>query len=161
VERRVKTKPKGLDRPSTVKVIKVLSAANTWAYRTTGGRIGGRWRVGAALRRSVPICLLTTRGRKSGQPRTVPLCYLADGERIVLVASQGGLPKDPLWYRNLVADPAVQVQIGRDVRAMCAQTADRAERAELWPRLVELYADYEAYQSWTDREIPVVICAPA
>ena len=112
----MKTKPKGLDRPSTVKVIKVLSAANTWAvsqdWRTYRRHVAGR----RGIAQGVPICLLTTTGRKTGQPRTVPLCYLADGDRIVVVASQGGLPTDPLWYRNAVADPAVQVQIGRGVR---------------------------------------------
>lgn len=157
----LKKKPKGLDRPSTVRVIKVLSAANTWLYRKTAGRIGGTWRIGSAARHGVPICLLTTIGRKSGEARTVPLCYLADGDRVVLVASQGGLPAHPQWYRNLVADAHVEVQVGRSRRRMTARTAAPDERAALWPRLVELYADYDSYQSWTQREIPVVICEPA
>jgi deazaflavin-dependent oxidoreductase (nitroreductase family) len=158
---RVKTKPKGLDSPSTVSVIKALSTANTWLYRKTGGRIGKTWRIGSALRKGVPICLLTTTGRKSGRPRTVPLCYLADGERVVLVASQGGLPDDPQWYKNLVADPAVEVQVGTTHRRMTARTAGPGERDDLWPRLVELYADYASYQTWTKRTIPVVVCEPA
>ena len=157
----MKTKPKGLDKPSTVKVIKVMSALNTWLYRKTGGRVGRTWRIGSALRKGVPICLLTTTGRKSGQPRTVPLCYLADGDRILLVASQGGLPDDPQWYRNLVADPSVEVQIGSVRRRLVARIADDDERASWWPRLVNLYADYESYQRWTERTIPVVICEPA
>jgi deazaflavin-dependent oxidoreductase (nitroreductase family) len=157
----MKTKPKGLDNPSTVTVIKVLSAANTWLYRKTGGRIGKTWRIGSAVRKGVPICLLTTTGRKSGQRRTVPLCYLADGKRIVLVASQGGLPKNPQWYENLVADSSVDVQVGSAHRRMTARTADAGERDELWPRLVDLYADYASYQTWTKRTIPVVICDPA
>jgi deazaflavin-dependent oxidoreductase (nitroreductase family) len=156
----VKTKPKGLDRPSTVKVIKVMSAANTWLYRTTGGRVGRTWRIGSAVRKGVPICLLTTTGRTSGQARTVPLCYLADDDRIVLVASQGGLPNDPQWYKNLVADPKVEIQIGTRSRRMSARTAAESEREVLWPRLLELYADYASYQEWTDRTIPVVICEP-
>jgi deazaflavin-dependent oxidoreductase (nitroreductase family) len=93
-------------------------------------------------------------------PRTVPLLYLADGEDAVLVASQGGLPTNPQWYYNLLAEPAVTVQLGTRTRAMRARVADAAERAVLWPRLVRLYADYENYQSWTDREIPVIICEP-
>ncbi len=156
----VKTKPKGLDKPSTVKVIKVMSAANTWLYRKSGGRVGRTWRIGSAVRKGVPICLLTTTGRSSGQARTVPLCYLADDDRIVLVASQGGLPNDPQWYRNLVADPKVEIQIGTRRAEMTARPADESERSVLWPRLLDLYADYASYQEWTDRTIPVVICEP-
>jgi deazaflavin-dependent oxidoreductase (nitroreductase family) len=157
----VKAKPKGLDRPSTVRIIRLMSRAHTWVYRTSKGRLGRKWHVGSALRKGVPVCLLTTTGKVSGQPRTVPLLHMADGERVVLVASQGGLPSNPQWYRNLLADPAVTVQFRGHARRMVAHTADAAERAELWPRLVELYADFESYQAWTDRQIPVVVCEPA
>jgi deazaflavin-dependent oxidoreductase (nitroreductase family) len=153
--------PKGLDSPIVPKILKVMSRLNIAAYRATGGRVGGTWRLGSAFRKGVPICLLTTRGRKTGRPRTQPLLYMPDGDRVVVVASQGGLPKDPLWYLNLRADPRVTVQVRRDVRRMRARTASPDERAALWPRLVALYADFDKYQSWTDREIPVVICEPA
>ena len=156
-----KPKPAGLDRPSTLKIIKVMSALHTRMYRLTGGRLGKKWRIGSAVRKGVPVCLLTTIGRKSGQPRTAPLCYMADGDRIILVASQGGTPTNPQWYYNLLANPAVEIRIGRRTHAMRARRADAAERAQLWPRLVDVYADYDSYQSWTDREIPVVICEPA
>lgn len=156
-----KIPPKGLDSPIVPKVMKVASLLHVEAYRMTNGRVGGTWRVGSALRRGVPICLLTTRGRKTGRPRTLPLLYMRDGDRVVIVASQGGLPKHPMWYLNLRADPRVVVRIGPDVRRMRARTADADERAALWPRLLEVYADYDSYQSWTDREIPVVICEPA
>ncbi|WP_026401616.1 nitroreductase family deazaflavin-dependent oxidoreductase [Actinomadura rifamycini] len=156
-----KMPPKGLDSPFVPKVMKVVSRLHVEAYRLTGGRVGGTWRVGSARRRGVPICLLTTRGRKTGRPRTLPLLYMRDGDRVVIVASRGGLPKHPMWYLNLRADPRVAVRIGPDVRRMRARTADEAERAALWPRLVEVYADYDSYQSWTDRKIPVVICEPA
>ena len=109
----------------------------------------------------MPVCLVTTVGRKSGQLRTVPLCYLREGDAIVLVASQGGLPTNPQWYFNVKANPEVQIEIGKQRRGYRARVADKAERARLWPKLVELYADYESYQSWTDREIPVVVCEPA
>ncbi|HEU5008903.1 MAG TPA: nitroreductase family deazaflavin-dependent oxidoreductase [Jatrophihabitantaceae bacterium] len=157
---KTKPKPKGLDRPSTVRIIKAMSVAHTWLYRHTGGRLGKKWHVGSALRNGVPVCLLTTTGRKSGQPRTVPLLHMADGENVILVASQGGLPTNPAWYHNLRANPDVTVQLGRTTRRMRARTADAAERARLWPRLLEVYADYASYQTWTDREIPVVICEP-
>jgi deazaflavin-dependent oxidoreductase (nitroreductase family) len=156
----MKARPKGLDSPATVKLIKWMSAANVWLYRRSNGRIGRTWRVGSALRRGVPVCLLTTTGRKSGLPRTVPLLHLADGDNVVVVASQGGLPDDPQWYRNIVADPDVSVQFGRLTRRMRARTAGPAERERLWPKLTALYSDFDSYQSWTEREIPVVICEP-
>ena len=156
-----KPKPKGLDRPATTRIIKVMSRVNTRLYRLTGGRIGRKWRIGAGFKKPVPICLLTTTGRKSGQPRTVPLCFMQDGPNIVLVASQGGLPTNPQWYGNIRANPAVEIEIGKRRVAYRARKTGRAERAELWPKVVELYADYASYQAWTDREIPVVICEPA
>ncbi|MDP3969867.1 MAG: nitroreductase family deazaflavin-dependent oxidoreductase [Nocardioides sp.] len=154
-------RPDGLDHPIVPKVIKAMSRANVWLYRRTRGRIGGKWRVMSGFRKPVPVCLLTHTGRKSGKQFTTPLLYLRDGEDVVVVASQGGLPTHPQWYRNVVATPEVQVQVRGDVRRMVTRTADAAERAMLWPRLVELYADFETYQSWTDREIPVVVCSPA
>src|SRR5512134_392916 len=79
-----------------------MSAVNRWVFRASGGRLGSRFLRGA------PVGLLTTTGRKSGRPRTTPLIYLEDGERVVLVASQGGFPKHPIWYLNLGAHPAVE-----------------------------------------------------
>lgn len=150
-----------LSKPWVVGVIRVMSRVNTWVYQRTGGRVGGTWRVGSALRTPVPVCLLTTTGRKSGEPRTVPLLHLPEGDRVLLVASQGGLPSHPQWYRNILADPHVTVQVGRRTREMTAREATPAERAELWPRLVARYADFADYQANTSRVIPVVICEPA
>jgi F420H(2)-dependent quinone reductase len=132
-------------------VIKVMSAVNRWAYRATGGKIGGTFPGGA------PILLLTTIGRKSGEPRTMPLIYLADGDDLVLVASKGGMDHHPLWYSNLVANPDVKVEVGRERLAMRARTATVEEKARLWPPLVALFPDYQLYQDRTEREIPVVI----
>lgn len=156
----MKERPKQLDSPVVPKIIKAMARVHVWLFRKTKGRIGSKWRVGSAFPRGVPTCLLTTKGRVSGQPRTAPLLYLADADQVVLVASQGGLPRDPQWYRNLVEHPDVVVQIGGDVREMRARTARDDERAKLWPRLVGLYRDFDTYQSWTDRVIPVVICEP-
>ena len=98
-------------------IIKAMSRVNTWAYRVTNGRIGGKFMRGA------PVLLLTTVGRKSGEKRVAPLIYARDGERVLVVASKGGMDHHPLWYRNLVAHPEVEVQIGADVRPMTAHTA--------------------------------------
>jgi F420H(2)-dependent quinone reductase len=156
----MKPKPKGLDRPSTTRIIKVMSAVHTRMYRVSGGRLGKNWRVGSAVRRPIPVCLVTTIGRKSGQPRTVPLVYMRDGANIVLVASKGGLPENPQWYGNVTANPEVEIEIGRRRSHWRARVAEADERAALWPRLVEMYADFASYQSWTEREIPVVVCEP-
>lgn len=147
-------------KPWVLGVIKVMSRVNTWTYRVSGGRIGGNWRVGSALTAPVPVCLVTTTGRKSGEPRTVPLLHLPDGDRVLLVASQGGLPRHPQWYLNILANPEVTIQVGRRTRAMTAREASAEERAALWPRLVERYADFASYQANTSRVIPVVICEP-
>jgi deazaflavin-dependent oxidoreductase (nitroreductase family) len=156
----VDTKPEGLDGELARKVIKAMAALNVRVYKLTRGRVGGTWRVGAAWRKPVPICLLEHRGRRTGKLRTTPLVYLRDGGRVVVVASQAGRASHPLWYRNIEADPEVVVQIRGDRRPMRAHTAGREERAALWPRLVDLYSDYDSYQSWTDREIPVVVLTP-
>jgi deazaflavin-dependent oxidoreductase (nitroreductase family) len=132
-------------------IIKLMSRVNTWAYRATNGRLGGRFLRGA------PVLLLTTIGRKSGQARVAPLIYARDGERLLIVASKGGMDHHPLWYHNLVARPEVEVQVGAETRPMRARTASREEKAALWPRVVEVYSDYDDYQARTTRDIPLVI----
>jgi len=100
-------------------------------------------------------------GRTSGQRRstllTAPIC---EDDRIVLVASKGGASDHPQWYKNLVANPDVEITIDDRARAMRARTASPAEKDELWPRITAAYKGYEGYQRNTDRDIPVVICEP-
>jgi deazaflavin-dependent oxidoreductase (nitroreductase family) len=154
-------RPPGLDSPATAKLIKYGSKAQVLAFRLTNGRIGSKWRIGAGFRKPVPILLLEHVGRKSGTLFTAPLLYLEDGRDLVIVASQGGLPKNPQWYANLLANPATQVHLPREkARHVRARVATAEERAELWPRLVELYADFDTYASWADREIPVIVLEP-
>ena len=131
-------------------LVRFLGRLHVRLYRLLGGRLVGR--VGKA-----PILLLTTTGRKSGLARTSPLLYLADEGRLAIVASFGGHPRHPVWYLNLNANPAVQVQVGRDRFAARARTATSVERARLWPRFVEMYAGYAGYQQKTAREIPIVL----
>ena len=153
-------KPDALDSPLVGRLMKHGSRANVWLYRRTNGRIGGKWRIGAGFRKPVPVCLLEHTGRKTGLTRTTPLLFLRDGSRVVLVASQGGRATDPIWYRNLQATPDAVVQVRGERIPVRAHTADPAERAELWPRLLDLYADFATYEAWTDRVIPVVILDP-
>jgi deazaflavin-dependent oxidoreductase (nitroreductase family) len=130
-------------------------------FKLTNGRIGSNWRIGAGAKKPVPTLLLDHVGRKSGRRFTTPLLYLDDGDRLVIVASQGGLPKNPQWYANLLAQPETTVRLRKEgVRRVRAREATGAERAQLWPRLVELYADFEKYARWTEREIPVVVLEP-
>lgn len=153
-------RPDQLDSPLLPVIFRYVTKVQVWVYRRTGGRIGGKWRVGAGFRKPVPTLLLEHVGRRSGKQFVVPLLYLVDGADIVVVASQGGRPENPQWYRNVVAQPDTYLQIGKERRAVRAVTAGSQERARLWPRLVELYADFDTYQSWTQREIPVVILKP-
>ena len=154
-------RPPGLDAPRTEKIIKYMAKAQVKAFRLTNGRFGSTWRIGAGWSKPVPTLLLDHVGRKSGKRFTTPLLYLEDGERLVVVASQGGLPKNPQWYPNLLAHPETSVRLRKEgVRRVRAREAGGAERAELWPRLVELYADFEKYARWTDREIPVMVLEP-
>jgi F420H(2)-dependent quinone reductase len=107
------------------------------------------------------MLLLTTRGRRTGEPHTVPLLYLRDGEHLLLIASYGGRDRHPEWYLNLLADPSVTAQIGGERVGLTARTASPSEREVLWARVVKAYRDYAVYQRKTDREIPVVILEPA
>lgn len=135
-------------------VLRLLSALNVRLYRWSGGRVGGRFLRGA------PVCLVTTVGRRSGTRRTVPLIYLEDGERVVVVASQGGMPRHPLWYRNLEVHAEAEVEVRGTRRRLRARTATPGEKAAYWPRLCAVYPAYADYQQRTEREIPVVILEP-
>ena len=104
--------------------------------------------------------LLTTKGRRSGQARRTPLIYGRDGDRYLVVASKGGADVSPDWYRNLVADPNVRVQVQDKVFDATARTADPAEKPALWSLMAGIWPDYDNYQTRTSREIPVVILEP-
>ncbi len=135
--------------------VRWMTGVNTAAYRLSNGRVAAHVPGGA------PICLLTTTGRRSGRPRTVPLLYIPhEDDQIVVVASHGGMSTHPAWYLNLLADPVVTVDVGSRRRSMTARPASEAERAALWPALAEVYPHFDAYQRRTDRIIPVLILAP-
>ena len=108
----------------------------------------------------MPTLLLEHRGRKSGKVFASPLVYITDGDDVIVVASMGGRDENPQWYHNLVADPDVHIEIGRDRRASARRRCGPGGEGRLWPKLVEAYADFDAYKSWTDREIPVFILKP-
>jgi deazaflavin-dependent oxidoreductase (nitroreductase family) len=127
--------------------------AHVEAYRRTDGEEGYDWR-------GTHCILLTTTGRKSGQKRTVPLIFGRDGDDYLVVASKGGADEPPAWYVNLEADPAVEVQDRGDVFRARARAANDEERARLWPVMTKEWPDYDAYQTKTERQIPIVILEP-
>ena len=120
-------------------------------YRETNGEVGHIWRRGAKT------LLLTTKGRKTGEPRTTPLIYEVAARGYVIVASNGGAPKHPGWYRNLVKEPRVELQVKGDVFSARARTVIDAERERLWKLAAQQWPDYDEYQKRTDRQIPVVV----
>ncbi len=136
---------------------RIVSRVNTWMYRRSQGR-WGKTLVGAG---GGPVCLPTTTGVKTGLPRTVAVVHLREGDDIVVIASKGGMPHNPQWYGNLVADPNVTIEIGAEKLAMTARTATAEEKARLWPRILDMNKGFAGYQARTEREIPVVICSPA
>ena len=120
-------------------------------YRETGGEVGHEWRNGSK------ILLLTTKGRNTGEPRTTPLIYENAGNDYVIVASKGGAPDDPGWYRNLSKDPGVELQVRDEVFPAHARVAEGEERERLWKLAAQQWPDYDEYQKKTDRQIPVVV----
>jgi len=134
--------------------LKTISAVHRMLYRASGGRIGGKvW--------GLSILLLTTTGRKSGRRRTTPLCFLPDGDALVVVASNGGMDWFPAWSLNLLDQPRATVEIGRERRDVVAHHAPPDEHARLWAEITAIAPGYLKYQQRTSREIPLVVLDPA
>jgi deazaflavin-dependent oxidoreductase (nitroreductase family) len=131
-----------------------LTRLHTAVVRRSG------WRIGTRFGKN-PVLLLTTRGRRSGKDRTIPLLYADDGGDYVLIASNGGAEQHPAWYLNLQEQPAATVELGGKRVPVHASTVDDPdERARLWKRATEGYASYDSYATKTDRTIPVVRLHP-
>lgn len=133
----------------------VGSRINTWIYRATGGT----W--GRSFFGDGEVGILRVKGRKSGKIFDIPLCFARDGDDVIIIASQGGMPKHPLWYLNLVANPEVTFEIGPERRDYTAETVPEGEnRSRLWALAMESYSDFDNYQARTTRKIPVIRLAP-
>ena len=133
--------------------ISLLGDEHIRRYRETDGEVGYLWNGATAL-------LLTTTGRKTGQPRTQPLIFASDGDDYLVVASMGGAPKHPSWYLNLVDHPDAEVQVKGDIIPVRAHTATNDEKPRLWKIVTEQWPNYDVYQTRTDRQIPVVVLSP-
>ncbi len=131
----------------------ISGASHVKAYQETGGEQGYIWN-------TATILLLTTIGHKSGEPKTAPLIFIADGDSYVIIASLGGAPNHPAWYVNLAADPRVTLQVKDKVFAADARTAESPERERLWAKALAAWPQYDDYQAKTTREIPVVVLTP-
>ncbi|GLZ08019.1 nitroreductase [Actinomadura sp. NBRC 104412] len=119
-------------------------------YQATDGAVGHDWR-------GTTVLLLTTTGRRTGKSYTTPLIYQEDNGNPIVVASRGGSPEHPDWYKNLVANPEVQVQIHGEKFTARARTAGPDEKPALWKKMTATWPAYDEYQTKTSREIPVVI----
>jgi deazaflavin-dependent oxidoreductase (nitroreductase family) len=130
--------------------LSLFGDAHVARYEATDGAEGHIWN-------GAPILVLTTKGAKSGETRKHALIYGQDGDRYLIVGSVGGAPKHPQWYRNLTANPNVEVQVLGDKFAATARTATPEEKPHLWEIMNKVWPSYDSYQERTDREIPVVI----
>ena len=130
--------------------LRAVGKLNVPVYRATGGRVFGSLD-------GVPVLLLTTTGRKSGQRRTAPVVYLRDGERLVVIGSNAGNVRAPAWALNLEANPNADVEIGRERRSVRARIAAGEERASLWWRINEQYSGFDDFAAKTERDIRVFV----
>jgi deazaflavin-dependent oxidoreductase (nitroreductase family) len=118
-------------------------------FRTNDGQVGGNFK-------GAPLLLLTTKGRRTGEARTSPMMYLADGDRLLVFASKGGAPTNPDWYWNLVADPEVTVEVGSETFPARAEPIEGPERDRLYAEQARRFPGFAEYEKQTDRVIPVV-----
>jgi deazaflavin-dependent oxidoreductase (nitroreductase family) len=133
--------------------LRLMGRLNTPIYRLSRGRLMNS--VGDA-----PVLLLTTTGRRSGQPRTAPVCYLLDEGKVVVIGSNAGYANEPAWSLNLKANPQATVEIGADRKAVRARVTEGQERAELWRKMNLQYAGFDDYEAHTTRDIAVFALEP-
>ena len=135
--------------------IKNLGNWQVRVYEWTNGKLWNKF-LGA------PVAIFTIKGRKTGIPRKIPLLYLEDGENVVCVATQGGMSTYPIWYKNMVANPDVDCQIGAVKKSYAVRRATQEEEERLWPSLDAMYAGYAEYKERIGerREVPVMILEP-
>ncbi|MEH6590779.1 MAG: nitroreductase family deazaflavin-dependent oxidoreductase [Halioglobus sp.] len=127
---------------------------NVAVFRLSKGRLMNKFIGG------YPVCIVNTTGAKSGKIRRIALIHLPHGDNKLLVASQGGMPTNPVWYYNIAANPDIEIMVGGDNKPYLARQLSDDEKAELWPHLLSLYPDFDEYQARTDRNIPVFSCKP-
>ena len=135
-------------------IIRWATKLNVAVFRISKGRLMNTFIGG------YPVCIVTTTGAKSGKTRRIALIHLPHGDNKLLVASQGGMPTNPVWYYNIKAHPDVQIMVDGAEKNYRARQVNDEEKAHLWPHLLSLYPDFDEYQARTDRNIPVFCCEP-
>jgi deazaflavin-dependent oxidoreductase (nitroreductase family) len=134
--------------------ISLIGDEHVRQYRETDGDVGYLWN-------GAPTLLLTTTGRRSGEPRTSALIFGRDGDDYLVVGSMGGAPRHPQWFLNITENPSAEVQVRGERFAVTARTASDDEKPRLWRIMTEVWPNYDAYQARTDRSIPIVVLSPA
>ena len=153
--RRADVKPiKASQVPIARFIMRWATRLNVAVFRASKGRMMNKFPGG------YPVCVVTTKGAKSGRIRRIALIHLPHGDSKLLVASQGGMDKNPDWYHNIVAHPDVEIMVDGAERTYRARQVSDDEKAELWPHLLTMYPDFDEYQARTDRNIPVFSCEP-
>ena len=136
------------------KFIKPFSKLNVFIYKLTAGRLMGKFQ-------GRPVALIEMTGAKSGKKITIPLMYVPHENGVIIVGSQGGAPKSPVWVKSVQKNPQIVAQYrGKRMNLVARQVGDE-EKARLWPICVEHYHEFDDYQARTDRNIPVFDCQPA
>lgn len=130
-------------------LLRLLIKGHVWMYRSSRGKRGGSIN-------GMEVVLLTTRGRKSGAQRTVPVVRYVEGDQSYVIASMGGQPQHPAWFFNIEANPDVEVQIGADRWRARAEVLPQEQRAGIWPKITAAMPNFAGYQKKTSRVIPVV-----
>lgn len=144
--------------PSQIALIRFVmrwaTRLNVAVFRASKGRLMNKFIGG------YPVCVVTAKGAKSGIPRRIALIHLPYGDEKLLVASQGGMDRNPVWYYNIVANPDILIMVDGDEKRYKARQVGDEEKARLWPHLLSMYPDFDEYQARTDRNIPVFRCQP-
>ncbi len=144
----------GAGAPPPRWVVKAVTRLHVFLHRLTGGRLFNR--LGGD-----DVCFVTMKGAKSGRTLTIPLMYVPYRDGVLLVASLGGAPRNPVWYHNLVKHPEIAVSHRRRCMKLRARLANPEEKSELWPICDQHYAPYADYRKRTTRDIPIFVCGPA
>ena len=132
-------------------LLKLFTKINVVVYKLSAGRLMNQLS-------GMPILLVEMTGVKSGRTRTIPLMYVPNGEGFALVASQGGAPRHPVWYHNLVAKPNIRITYAGQTKEMTVREVFDEEKTEIWKTCCQYYQPYQAYQDRTERRIPVFVC---
>jgi len=145
--------PRPTCHPEPVPDFSLFGDEHVRQYEATGGRTGHDWNGASVL-------ILHTRGRKTGETRKFALIYGRDGTDYLVVASRGGSPEHPGWYKNLLAHPDVTIQVWDELLPVRARTGNAADKQRVWPSMRAQWPDYDKYQAGTKRDIPVVLLSP-